>query len=226
MSTAQQQKANKENAQHSSGPVSPEGKLKSSLNATVHGFTGRKLFLTSDEAEPYRKFVASLTAEFRPNTVQSGEFLQHYIDLRWSLNQILIQQTNLLSIIDQITNQFLASGDLAGLEAALAVPYQRLRTLGTYEQRRRRAAKESLENFQRIEQEHSASLERAASAHEAMKTLKQNWNPAEFGFVHSLAEIEVCVNRKENAAILNLLKEQASSSARPSGQSAAAPKTR
>jgi hypothetical protein len=190
MSTNEQINANRENAQKSTGPTTEAGKLKSSLNATKHGFTGLTLQLTAPEIEPYNRFVAKMTAELRPHTEESRELLQTYINLRWSLNQLLVQQTNLLSVIDQINSQFLATGDITGLEAALEAPYRRLRTLGTYEQRRLRAAKDVLDRFTQLEKEYAARLKQAADNHRALKKLNQNWNPAEFGFVCSLPEIE------------------------------------
>jgi len=199
MSTNEQINANRENAQKSTGPVTPEGKLKSSLNATKHGFTGLTLQLTAPEIEPYQRFVANMTAEHRPHTEQARELLQHYIDLRWSINQILVQQSNLLSIIDQITSQILSTGDIMALNQALEVHYRRLRTLGTYEQRRRRAADETLQRFTAIQKEYADRLKAAAENHRAMKKLSQNWNPAEFGFVCSLQEIEQYIRTQDFA---------------------------
>jgi hypothetical protein len=211
MSSIDQLNANRENAQKSTGPVTPEGKLKSSLNATKHGFTGLSFQLTQPEIEPYQRYAANMTAELRPSTEQSRELALHYIDLRWSLNQILIQQTNLLSIIDQITNQILATGDITGLEKALESPYRRLRTPGIYEQRRRRAAADTLERFNQLEKDHRAQLELAAASQQAMKKLNQNWDPAEFGFVCSCAEIDAYIRVRDFRRNLLQAKSSASS---------------
>jgi hypothetical protein len=209
MPTPQQQKANHENAQKSTGPVTPEGKLKSSLNSTKHGFTGKELFLTPGEQKPYEEFSAAMHREIRAGNAETRELLQHYINLRWSLNQILVHQTNLLAIIDQITSQFISTGDITGLAKAVEPHYRQLRTLGTYEQRRRKAAQDSLDRFQQLEKAHRAKLEQAASAHETMKKLGQTWNPAEFGFDCSLQEIERFLDLRDNAALLAELRKDA-----------------
>jgi hypothetical protein len=209
MSTPQQQKANQQNAQKSTGPITDAGKLKSSLNSTKHGFTGKELFLTPAEQKPYEEFSASMHREIRASNAETRELLQHYINLRWSLNQILVHQTSLLAIIDQITSQFLSTGEITGLAKAVEPYYRQLRTLGTYEQRRRKAAQDTLDRFQQLEKAHRAKLEQAAAAHETMKKLGQTWNPAEFGFDCSLQEIERFLDLRDNAALLAELRKDA-----------------
>jgi hypothetical protein len=213
MSTPQQQKANQQNAQKSTGPVTAEGKLKSSLNSTKHGFTGKELFLTPAEQNPYEDFSSAMHREIRASNSETRELLQHYINLRWSLNQILVHQNNLLSIIDQITSQFISTGDITGLAKAVEPQYRQLRTLGTYEQRRRKAAQDTLDRFHQLEKEHRAKLEHAAATHAAMKKLNQTWNPSEFGFDCSLKEIEAFLDARENAAFLAELRKEAKSAA-------------
>ena len=194
MSSTQQIEANRENSQLSTGPTSPEGKQRSSLNATVHGFTGLTLVLSASEKEPYEAFVKAIRAEFRPNSAEARDLLQNYTDLRWSIQQICVQQNSILSIMNAITAQFIESGDMEGMNAALEPHTRRLKTLATYEQRRRRTAKETLEQFNQIEKEHhevrQEQLETAAEAYLAFKKLGQSWDPKEFGFVCSLREVE------------------------------------
>ena len=143
MSTQKQIDANRENAQHSCGPTSTDGLKRSSLNSTVHGFTGQNLVLSDAEKAPYEAFVQQMRTEFRPCTAESRELLQNYTDLRWSIQQITVQQNNLLTIMNVITQHHIETDDLAGMDAALEPHTRRLKTLGTYEQRRRRAAKET-----------------------------------------------------------------------------------
>jgi hypothetical protein len=214
MSTPQQQKANQQNAQKSTGPTTEAGKLKSSLNSTKHGFTGKELFLTPAEQKPYEEFSSSMHREIRASNSETRELLQHYINLRWSLNQILIHQTNVLSIIDQITSQFLKTGDITGLAKAVEPHYRQLRTLGTYEQRRRKAAQDTLDRFHQLEKEHRAKLEQAAAALADMKKLNQSWNPVEFGFDYSLNEIEAFLTVRENRELLAELRKEANATAK------------
>ena len=217
MSSQQQIEANRENSQHSTGPTSPEGKQRSSLNATVHGFTGLNLVVSPSEKEPYEAFVKAILLEFRPGSAEARELLQNYTDLRWSLQQITVQQNSIVSIMNAITAQFIESGDMEGMNAALEPHTRRLKTLGTYEQRRRRAAKETLEQFNTVEREHyearQEDLESAAQAHIAFKKLGQSWDPMEFGFAHSLPQIEQFLATKENAQMLQMIRREADQAA-------------
>jgi hypothetical protein len=179
------------------------------LNATKHGFTGKELFLTPAEQKPYEDFSSSMHREIRASNSETRELLQHYINLRWSLNQILVHQNNVLAIIDQITSQFVSTGDITGLAKAVEPQYRQLRTLGTYELRRRRAAQDTLDRFHQLEKEHRAKLEQAAAALADMKKLNQSWNPAEFGFDYALPEIEAFLTVRENRELLAELRKEA-----------------
>jgi len=217
MATPQQIAANQENSQKSTGPTSTEGLKRSSLNSTVHGFTGQKLVLSAAEQAPYEAFCKALEAEFRPCTAESRELLQNYTDLRWSIQQITVQQNNILVIMNAITEQFIESGDFAAMDAALEPHTRRLKTLGTYEQRRRRAAKETLALFNEVELQHKTvqqeQLQKAAEAHQAFQKLHQTWDPKEFGFVCSLPEIEQFLATQQNQELLEMIREEAAKSA-------------
>ncbi len=66
MATESQINANRANAQHSTGPSSPEGKLKSSHNAVKTGLTGRTILLPTDDAAAYENFVEILKRKYQP----------------------------------------------------------------------------------------------------------------------------------------------------------------
>ena len=213
MSTQKQIEANRENSQKSTGPSSPDGLKRSSLNSTVHGFTGQNLVLSDAEKAPYEQFVQQMRTEFRPCTAESRELLQNYTDLRWSIQQITVQQNTILAIMNVITQHHIDADDLAGMDAALEPHTRRLKTLGTYEQRRRRAAKETLADFNKVEQEHNQAqqehLQQAAEAHAAFQKLGQTWDPKEFGFVCSLQQIDQFIAKKDNETFLAMLRQEA-----------------
>lgn len=81
--------ANRENAQKSCGPTSPEGKAKSCLNAVKSGLTGKHLlFLNPEERGEYVLHVDSYETEFQPVGPEERSLVQSIADIRWRLNQI------------------------------------------------------------------------------------------------------------------------------------------
>jgi hypothetical protein len=113
MSTNAQIAANRQNSQASAGPVTPEGKKKSALNATRHGFTGQSLVITDEEKGFYETHSISYMEQFQPATHEETDLIQQYADLRWSLHQISVQQSNVMSLINALTAQLIAAGDLS-----------------------------------------------------------------------------------------------------------------
>jgi hypothetical protein len=116
--------------------------------------------------------------EYAPKTQVETNLVQQFADLNWSLHQIAVQQHNLMSLINAMTEQLMKAGDLEALSKALAQPYRTLNTLGIYESRKRRAAKA-------LEAELTAMLEaRSEAATKATNQPKSAQQP-EIGFVHS-----------------------------------------
>ncbi len=81
--------ANRLNAQKSSGPVTPEGKAKSSLNAVKCNLTGNTiLFATGAEASRYAVHIASYEKMCEPVGPEESALTQSISDIRWRLNRI------------------------------------------------------------------------------------------------------------------------------------------
>jgi hypothetical protein len=181
MATPQQIEANRNNAQQSTGATSETGKQRSSLNATKHGFTGQNLVLSDAEKEAYEFHVLAFIDEYAPKTQIETNLVQQFADINWSLHQIAVQQSNLMSLINAMTEKLMKEGDLEALSKALAQPYRTLNTLGFYESRKRRAAAA-------LQAELTAILEaRREDAAESSKQPKPTPQP-EIGFVHSAPE--------------------------------------
>ena len=81
--------ANRENAQKSTGPTTPEGKAKACLNSLKHGLTGKfLLFSTLEEANLYKDHVTSPETQFQPVGPEEISLVRSIADIRWRLNQI------------------------------------------------------------------------------------------------------------------------------------------
>ena len=83
MATENQIQANRENAQHSTGPSSEAGKAASSKNATRHGLAGHAFVLLEwEHAEDFDRLQQSLRDEHQPTTpteqILVEKMAQHY----------------------------------------------------------------------------------------------------------------------------------------------------
>jgi hypothetical protein len=88
--------ANRANAQFSTGPVTDEGKTKSSINALRHGLTGKTVLLPGDDAAEYqRKLNARLNA-FNPATEEEVRLVQSLVDCAWRLQRLQALETGIM----------------------------------------------------------------------------------------------------------------------------------
>jgi len=61
-----QRAANTANAQHSTGPRTPEGQTRSSQNARTHGLTARDLIVATDEREEFEELLSGYQSGVKP----------------------------------------------------------------------------------------------------------------------------------------------------------------
>ncbi|MBV9302788.1 MAG: hypothetical protein JOY62_10955 [Acidobacteriaceae bacterium] len=80
--------ANRANSQLSTGPKTPEGKAKSSLNAVKSALTGRTVLLPSDDAAVYERHISRFASQFNPVGERETELVQSLADTQWRLNRI------------------------------------------------------------------------------------------------------------------------------------------
>ena len=59
---------NRENAQHSTGPRTVEGKRRSSLNALQHGLTATTAVLPTEDPAAYQQHCLNFRTEYQPAT--------------------------------------------------------------------------------------------------------------------------------------------------------------
>ena len=83
MATPKQIAANRANAKKSTGPVTPEGKAKSALNAYSYGFTGGIYFLEGEDPEEFHDLLDALTEEFVPATSTEQILVEKMVHNQW-----------------------------------------------------------------------------------------------------------------------------------------------
>ena len=195
-----QLRANRENAQHSSGPKTPEGKKRSSLNATRHGLLAQTLHLPQEEMSTYRDFTAAYVKDLNPQGAVETQLAHSCADLQYRLNRIAAAEHNLFSI-GHIENGDLWETGQAESHTALAFAEtlrnspDPLKLLSLYEQRISRRFLQTLKQLREmqaerreLEQQHINSLANIALNYGVKGVSRQaieNLDPADYGFVCS-----------------------------------------
>ena len=97
MSTAAQITANQANAQHSTGPRSDEGKLRSSRNATRHGLSGKDLVILPGEEDEFAQLLENLSTELLPEGQLEEVLFQQILHGAWNLRRCRRAETELFT---------------------------------------------------------------------------------------------------------------------------------
>ena len=87
--------ANAANAQHSTGPCTPEGKIRSSQNSSKHGLTAREVVIGPGEQKEFDDLLAGYQADIKPQgTIQQTLFNQ-LVAAAWNLHRIRRMESEL-----------------------------------------------------------------------------------------------------------------------------------
>lgn len=105
MSSQAQLDANRANAQHSTGPRSPEGKSASSQNALKHGLSSQYVPLSESERPQFEALEADFRREVKPSGALQECIFQDLVAAAWKrsiVNRLLSQATaNSESLFDE-----------------------------------------------------------------------------------------------------------------------------
>ena len=195
---------NRQNAARSTGPATPEGKRRSSLNALRHGLTGQTVVLPEDDLAAYRASCAQFFAELKPVGLVETKAVQTIADTHWRLDRIRAMENNLFSL--GFEEQTGLSADPA-IDCALAQAKSLddrgdlLVRLSLYEQRLNRTLAQAHAQLRQLQQERAQAwqqaLEDAARIRNLKKALNQSWQPESDGFEFSSSDLTVWVARRE-----------------------------
>ncbi len=106
MSTLAQVTANQQNAQHSTGPRTEEGKAAASRNRFVHGLCGGSFKILPGESEDeFEKLEAAFTAEHRPQTITESLLVRTLTEAWWLRNRAQVFQDFCLGELGAIDSQ-------------------------------------------------------------------------------------------------------------------------
>ena len=90
-----QHEANRQNAQHSTGPKTEEGKAAVRLNALTYGLRARSLLITGEDPEDYKRLWASFEAEWQPRTFTERLHLEQMATSQWLLARIATAENSI-----------------------------------------------------------------------------------------------------------------------------------
>ena len=88
MTSARKAEANRQNAQKSTGPKTPEGKAAVSLNALKHGLLSNEILLPGEDEEALRELDERLRGELQPDGVVEVLLVDRVTSLLWRLRRL------------------------------------------------------------------------------------------------------------------------------------------
>ena len=83
MRTERQKQTARANGAKSHGPITSEGKLASSRNATTHGMLSGTVVLTGESEDRFKALLADLHAELQPQTTVETTLVENMAVARW-----------------------------------------------------------------------------------------------------------------------------------------------
>ena len=89
--------ANAANAQHSTGPRTPEGRARSSQNAGTHGLTARDVLIASDEREEFEELLSDYQTDVQPQGAAQQSLFDDLVAAAWDLRRIRRMQVRACS---------------------------------------------------------------------------------------------------------------------------------
>ena len=105
MASPAQITANRANAEHSTGPVTPEGKARVAQNALKHGLTAKHLVVRDDQREEFETLHTSLAAELDPQGAVENVTFNEILHAAWNLHRFrIIESEASLGCLDDFTD--------------------------------------------------------------------------------------------------------------------------
>ena len=93
-----QQKANRQNAQKSTGPKTPEGREAVRFNALTYGLRPRETILERENAREYSELWDGLDAEWQPQARTERIYLETMVTSQWLLKRIAESEQQIYTI--------------------------------------------------------------------------------------------------------------------------------
>ena len=197
---------NRENAQHSTGPRTADGKKRASLNALRHGLTGHTIVLPSEDLTAYQRHSQAFFDEYQPQGATETQLVQALADTAWQLNRVPALEANLLSLgMADHSASIDASHPEAQAALAMAAAFvehaRAFNILSAHSQRLSRIFEKTLKTLRDLQADRrhneKRDLERAANLAEMNQLENQPYDPTQDGFVFSNEQIETFIQHRD-----------------------------
>jgi hypothetical protein len=86
------------NGAKSQGPVTPEGKAKSALNAVTHGLTASAIVLTTESKDKYAALLAAYLEKCEPDGPIETDLVEEIVAAKWQQRRVAAMITALLDV--------------------------------------------------------------------------------------------------------------------------------
>ena len=114
-----QQQANRQNAQHSTGPKTPEGKAAIRFNALTYGLRTRATVLPDENAADYSRLWDELEAQWQPQNRTERCYLETMVTSQWLLARVAESEKKVYIFIAFGEQQFRMLAQVAKQRAQL-----------------------------------------------------------------------------------------------------------
>ena len=204
--------ANRANSQCSTGPRTEEGKAKSSMNAVKTGLTGRTVVLPTDDSHAYDEHLNRHFLKFAPATDDEKALTQSIADTEWRLLRIAPLEAGLYAVgrrklADLFPEEKNPVNRQALIDAEIFMTFRRdFSNLALQERRLRNQRNADVAELEKLQKERrdkqAADLKRATALYQSSRKLGVPFEPAFFGFVFSVEELENHTNREQATAFV------------------------
>ena len=114
-----QQAANRQNARHSTGPKTPEGKAAIRFNALTYGLRTRATVLPDENAADYSRLWDELEAQWQPQNRTERCYLETMVTSQWLLARVAESEKKVYMFIQFGERQFKMFAQVAKQRAQL-----------------------------------------------------------------------------------------------------------
>jgi hypothetical protein len=187
------------------GPKTPEGKKRSSQNATRHGLAGRVVVLPTEDMNQYHQFSKEMIDSLNPANAHEREIAQNIADGYWRLRRLRTTEDTLFALGHEEGH-----GDFDAAHEEIHAAYtnaksfrantQAFATLSIYEQRIQRGIEKATKQLEALQSARKECLENeereVLRLYDFHKMQNLHYNPTEDGFVYSPAEMERAARRR------------------------------